>query len=255
MARLRRRNGGSRFKRRKRRRTSVGVRAIGRVKRLSRKLFRKGIFNVETKFKEIGITKTINSWAGNMLGTNLFEGFSQGAGQSQYLGNSIFVRSINFWGLARASNPGSFEGAYPEQYVHVLIVRDKRPDNDNTTPPILSIFDAYYQPSITSQSEADANLFTFPWIANRDTGRFQWVYHKIFKLTNVPGLGFTKLLHRRIKINRKFDLAGTNMASGLRGAGQLYLYTWSNAWLDNGAGNDFNAGTLNCAWRVNYTDV
>lgn len=191
----------------------------------------------------------------NMSGSNMLDGFSQGAGQGQYLGHAVFIRSINLWGLARASPPGTFSGAYPEQYVHVLVVRDKRPDADTVTPSIGAIFDAYYGGGISDQAQADTNLFTFPWVNVRDAGRFQWVYHKIFKLTNVPGLGFTKLLHKRIRINKKFELAGTNMATGARGAGQLYMFVWSNAWLDNGTEADFTPGNINFAWRVNYTDV
>lgn len=249
-----RRRGGSVFKRKRRRRYGRRGRKAGRTRRLSSKLFRKGITNVEVKYRDNGKSILAEFLTNNpgTAPTNILEGISQGVGVGQFLGGKLFIRHIKFYAMVRAAVVPS--EAVPESYVHLLIVRDRQPADGQATPKLKDIFQSYFQDDIdpTTQSQVDWGIMPFKWTNNRLRGRFQWIWHKIVKVNAGENTGgYSKFIKKRIAVMKPWHLQGENFAgSSNRGPGQLYLFVWSNAF--PGAGENFPV--VNTVWRVSFTD-
>lgn len=177
-------------------------------------------------------------------GTNLLTGMTKGDLANNYTGDKLFIRNINFQYVLRSDAANS-----SEQYVRIVIVRDKKPFTAGTAPILGDIFD-YYGGStpITSQSEADQSLMMYQYTSNRFMGRFTILYNKIHKLAGDADAGYaSKLKKVRINVFKPWYDHSSTLVD--RGMGQIYLFAWSNI---------FGAAPppiLNAIWRVGYTDV
>lgn len=249
MARFRRRVRARTNVRRRRRRFRGRRRLLGKIKRINRRLFRKGIYAVETKYVRLGISQTAPKavWGSNANVVSLTTPFTQGLELDDVIGGKVWIKKIRFQYLLRAAST-----ATGENYVRVLIVRDKRPDTNGTTPFMQDIIDAYDTSVVSTQSQADYSLFLWQFTHSRQAGRFQVLFNRLHKVSGNEGSGLESVIVKKnIPIFKAWfsnaDTGGGQAFNDHRGIGQIYMIVWSNAITD--------VPTMNLVYRIGYTDV
>ena len=241
--------GGSRFKRRRRFKRRNGI--LRKIKRINRKLFRKGVFNIETKYSRTGSTLICGlpnptTATGSVM--NIMTQITRGEDFDEMNGGKIFVKNIRMQYMLRAPSTMSADAL-----VRVMVVRDKQPSSQANSPLLGMVNDFYIPNTPTSQSEADLNIMLWRFTNSYTAGRFQVLYSRLHALSATADGYFGKnhFIKKTIRINKPWYTAATEAQTNdaARGPGQLYLIYFSNCM--EGAGN---LPFLNVCWRASYTD-
>lgn len=253
MARGRRRygRGGSKFKRRRKSNRRRGG-LLKKIKRINSKLFRKGIFNIETKYLRTGVTLQVtvpapNSSSSNI--TNIMSTLTRGEDFDEMNGGKIFVKNLRMQYFLRG--PSSMP---TDSFVRVMVVRDKQPASPSVGPQLLQLNDFYSASIPTTQSDADLAMMNWKYTHSNWAGRFQVLYSRLHVVS--PDLqGYyakNKFVTSTIRVNKPWYTAATEAQTNdaQRGVGQLYLVAYSNAIV----GTPADAPYLNVAWRASFTD-
>lgn len=239
------RRGRSRRYVKKRRFYRRGRGSLGRrIRGISRMLRAKGVNSAEVKYRDRQLSTQFLVYDPSVQGTNLLEGISQGTDNQQYLGRKVFIRHIKFGAIIQASDT-----LLIPDWVRILVVRDRRPDEDATPP---SISEVYQQLSgWTTGSWTTAQLtkaaFMFKYVNNRQAGRFQIIANRFLRVQPIETGASGGHIQFRKRIMKPWHLDGANLVSGARGLGQLYLYLIG--------GVSATSTAIDCVWRVSYTDL
>lgn len=251
MARFKRGRRGYRKRGFKRRRIGRrrGFRRLGRrVRALSKVVRRTGLRSTETKYFTTAQNGTIGRYTDSATPLiNITNVIDQGLGPGGRVGGRIFLQKIKIYIQFTASDTAS----NPEQWVRWIFVRDMKPTDDAASPQLNQIIQQYGLSGPTTQSEGNKNMMIFRYINTRQTGRFQWLWSGMLKVSNNGGSGDkTKMLKKVIRVYKPVNYGSAAIGTTL-GTGQIYGFAYSSDFTTTAA----NMVSYQTVFRVSWTDL